>query len=72
MPGSGEANLQGRFFQSATHLAFPRLHGFQYIYTWIQLLVKCVLQCFPKDITLQMDDIFYFLNIILSFLEKSF
>lgn len=31
---------KGDFFKSVPHLAFPRLRGFHFIYTWIRLLVS--------------------------------
>lgn len=45
MPGSGVANLQGRFFFFFSVRAPPCLsclRGFQFIYTWIQLLVSAL------------------------------
>lgn len=72
MLDSGVANLQKRFFFHLTaHLTF--CCGFQFIYTWIRLLVSVYCRASPR---IQAADgrhfLFYSLNIILDFLEEIF
>ena len=72
VPGSGVADLQGRFFQSATHLAFPRLRGFQFIYTWIQLLVSVFCSASLRISLCRWTTFFIFLILFLAFWRRVF